>query len=611
MSRTCLYAAALLLALAGCGGDDDDSATPGNGGGSGGSQAGSGGANAGNGGSGGGGSGSGGSSGLPSYPTDGSQTTSTKLDLLFVVDNSISMADKQTVLALSIPHLLRELVAGSADRAPVQDLHVGVITSSLGGHGGADVCSSPTTNDRAQLLPTLARLPGMTSYQGLGFHKYAPADANAMSDVEQLSSSVVALMQAAGETGCGYEATLEAAYRFLVDPAPPLDVTNNGSVTVTNGIDSTLLAQRAAFLRPDSAVQVVFLSDENDCSIRDSSVGWVLATTTGQMLPRATAACAGDPNAACCSSCGSPDVAGCTPHAEDPNCQLGPLTPTEDVPNLRCFGQKRRYGIDLLHPISRYAVGFSEPMICPSSSFGDADCQCRLAALNGGSCVAGAAEPNPLFAGGRHPSLVSVAAIVGVPWQDLAVDPSDAVNTDLLDASALSAMGRWNAIAGVPELSQEPSDPYMRESVEPRSGTNPVTGAAIASDAAAPSPINGHDRVLTTKDDLQYACTFELPEVRDCLTVGESSVCDCSAGQLSGDPQDPVCLPPGGTSYGNLQYYAKAYPGLRTLALARYLDTRAVVGSICSSNVTDQTQPNYAHHQSVRAILARLGDVLE
>ena len=68
-----------------------------------------------------------------------------------------------------------------------------------------------------------------------------------------------------GEFGCGYEMPLEAMNRFLVDPVPyqSLLQTNDGQMPV--GIDQVVLDQRAAFLRPDSIVGVVLLSDENDC----------------------------------------------------------------------------------------------------------------------------------------------------------------------------------------------------------------------------------------------------------------------------------------------------------------------------------------------------------
>lgn len=85
-----------------------------------------------------------------------------KIDLLFDIDNSASMDDKQEYLAQAVPDLLRRLVTpdcvdsggnptgvvadangncsiGTIEFAPVHDLHIGIVTSSLGPRLG-DAC---------------------------------------------------------------------------------------------------------------------------------------------------------------------------------------------------------------------------------------------------------------------------------------------------------------------------------------------------------------------------------------------------------------------------------------------------------------------------------------
>ncbi len=125
--------AALALFVVGCGGSTNDNSGPGGNGGSG------------NGGLGGGGTGGSGGTGgkvVVPQPTD-------KADVLVMVDNSISMADKQVVLAEALPALVSALTTPPVDGsgkplyAPVKDIHFGVITSSLGGHG-ADICGDGT-----------------------------------------------------------------------------------------------------------------------------------------------------------------------------------------------------------------------------------------------------------------------------------------------------------------------------------------------------------------------------------------------------------------------------------------------------------------------------------
>src|SRR5687767_5570745 len=87
-----------------------------------------------------------------------------KIDLLFMIDNSRSMADKQVTLSQAVPALVRRLVTppcigdggmplgmvvdaegrcaqGRPEFRPIRDIHVGVITSSLGAHGG-ELCVS-------------------------------------------------------------------------------------------------------------------------------------------------------------------------------------------------------------------------------------------------------------------------------------------------------------------------------------------------------------------------------------------------------------------------------------------------------------------------------------
>lgn len=73
-------------------------------------------------------------------PTDAGGTPLT-LDLLFVVDNSGSMAEEQRALAEQFPVMVRSLATGDLDDdgrpdvQPVGDLRVGVITTNLGAGG--------------------------------------------------------------------------------------------------------------------------------------------------------------------------------------------------------------------------------------------------------------------------------------------------------------------------------------------------------------------------------------------------------------------------------------------------------------------------------------------
>jgi len=608
----------LTLAAAGCGGSSSGGTAAGG-------AAGVGGGGVGGGGTGGGGvGGTGGTGGGPIQPTD-------KVDLLLMVDNSISMGDKQALLAESVPRLVQKLVSPGGAAKPVTDLHIGVITSSLGGHG-ADTCAdtspnfNPSQNDKAHLLPSVRS--GLASHQSLGFLWWDPGNkGGGETDFSALSTQFSAHVQAAGESGCGFEASLESWYRFLVDPTPPDKVTVSSNVAQKEGVDSVVLQQRKDFLRPDSALVIMMLTDENDCSTIDGGVHWIAgqlanANNTAFHLPRATTACATDPNSTCCRSCASSEAAppaGCSALGSDPECQKGALGDVEDHPNLRCFDQKRRFGLEFLYPTRKYAEALTQPTLCP---------EWTSSGLTGPvGCAASARVQNPLFASGRDPRLVFLVGIVGVPWQDLATDSTlaDPTALALLSASEIAAKGRWGWLT--PEcaemvdpselpnplpickrhnLSDSPDDPFMIESITPRTGTNPATGEATAPTSAGQlaSSINGHER-STNNSDLQYACVFELKTPRDCSTV--SFGCDCSGGS-SGD--NPLCQDASG-QYGQLQYFAKGFPGTRQLQVLRDLGDQAVVASICPKDTATPTASAYGYNAAMDALAARLAPVLK
>jgi hypothetical protein len=544
---------------------------------------------------------------------------SDKLDLLLVIDNSISMADKQALLAAALPGFLAQLVnpclsigVPAADceldaelDPPVTDLHVGVITTSLGTQGGA-LCSpestefNPTQNDRAHLLPAVREeLTGADDFAAL---KVEPE--TELEDYEAFVEEVVATLNAAGETGCGFEAPLEAWYRFLIDPEPSLEVMLDGQTSRPSGVDSRVLQHRSAFLRPDSNVAIVMLSDENDCSIIDAGIGWLTAHP-GQLgvtfnMPRPTSTCAANPASECCRSCAlveesPPD--GCLPLGEDPACEGGAPAPVlgnlEDPLNLRCFEQKRRFGFDLLYPTSRYVGALTSPVV---------------RGRNGRSVRNPLFEPSDGVA--RRPENVVLGALVGVPWQNVASEESiDGGELRFLTASELTSEGRWQLFTRS-SLNDAPNDPFMIESVEPRSGTNPLTGDAIVS-ASSENPsanaINGHESVPLpgSFDALQSACTFPLPEPRDCSANSGAEVCECFEEELV--TNRAVCQPPEGGAPSTTQYGAGAYPSLRQLEVLREIGNSAVVTSACPRDV-EMTTSTSGYAPALRAIGERIGD---
>ena len=507
-------------------------------------------------------------------------TTSAKVDLLLVVDNSASMGDKAQALSASIGTLLRKV-------APGRDVHVGVISSSLGTFGG-DVCPNEGAANGLAHLRTVGVNGAEVAAAAGGFLRYGGA-----SNIEALVTDTQALVQGVGQNGCGLEAQLETAYRFLVQPDPwqevKIDSSNQAQLT---GTDDTLLAQRKAFLRPDSLVAVVMLTDEDDSSSDPLSVGgqgWAFGsnqfpgstvfradgkTTTA---PRAASACQTNPASADCTSCGfaatcDASDAACQKLKADPECQKngGYYGPNEDQLNVRFQRMKERYGIDPQYPIARYTDGFTKQR-APNRA-GE---HVEIARAGGrgrdiGPYVGNASCTNPLFAaslpasaseelcklpqGPRGKELVVFALLGGLP------------------PSLASSNPDWTKILGnnPDAFDYGGIDPHMVQSTVPRAGLVPPsqTPGDNGSD-----PVNGREW-LTNDDDLQFACTFALAAPRTCASSDPS--CDC-AQMPSRNP--PLC----GTTSGQ-QTRGKAYPTVRELRVAKALGDRGVVGSVCAAD---------------------------
>jgi hypothetical protein len=601
--------------------------------------------------------GAGGSAGEPPSPP---RVTPDKLDLLLMIDNSISMSDKQEILRSAVPDLMNRLVnpicldvAGDDFPAPaaggdcpsgqhrqfvpIADMHVGLVSSSLGDIGANVACpgdgaprSVPDRADMGHLIGSLPRGQG-TGVNGSGFLEWHVGD-----DLEQFNASFQRMVGSVGENGCGWEASLEAWYRFLIDPSPQQGYTRvacDASATTTdclapaldaNGqplLDQELLAQRAAFLRPDSLVAVVMLTDENDCSLEPAGTNWlVVAIDKVETMFRGTSACDADPNDKCCRSCAAEAADGCP---ADPICDAdvaagapaNRLPPAADGRNLRCFEQKRRFGYDFLYPTERYVHALSERQLCLEQPD-----------LSAQRCP-GQLQPNPLFAGGRTPNQVLLAGIVGVPWQ--AISSSTGSNGQPLSnpdrqlrfkSSRELSDADWRRIAGSPGTAWQPASDGTPEigAIPPAPPNEPTMLESSASrpNVRVGNPINGRDYDTAAAnnggvpDDLEYACIFPLPTPRDCTQRDPASgePCDCYQGSLD----RPLCeVTPGSGTPGTTQYWAKAYPGLRQLQVMRGLGQSSAVASICARNTTDPSRPDFGYRPAMTAIIEGLQPQLD
>jgi hypothetical protein len=164
---------------------------------------------------------------------------------------------------------------------------------------------------------------------------------------------------------------------------------------------------------------------------------------------------------------------------------------------------------------------------------------------------------------------------------------------------------QWDKVIGDPENFVDPADPFMIESINPRSGSNPFSGDSIGA-AGTTNAINGHERSISagssTGGDLQYTCVFDLPTARDC----SADFCDCD------DANNPLCQNPvTGASDSTRQYRAKAYPGIRQLSVIRGLGTQGVAASICAKDTSDVASAIFGYRPAVITMQDRLAKSLQ
>jgi hypothetical protein len=565
-----------------------------------------------------------GAGGAPATATSVALPRPERVDLLFMLDNSRSMDVKHQLFADAAHELVRRLrtpdcvddvgvhsverdasgacLSGQSEFEAATDLHVAVITSSLGDGGDNQICRNPEETDMGRVMGSTTR-GAVASMNTSGFLEWRTGG-----DASVFDRDLESMITAVGQVGCGFEASLEAWFRFLIDPEPYASLTRvacNGGGTGTDCvapardeagqklIDTVLLEQRAAFLRPDSLVMVVSLSDENDCSIRVGGQSWLLSSYT-TAATRAASVCASDPNSECCYACGSVVPDGC---AADPICDTEPrLTQSEDNINLRCFEQKQRFGVSFLYPTERYVRALSAPRLCLlQPSLDPANCP-------------GEVIDNPLFAHGRPQQYVTYTSIIGVPTGRIAGDAlGEPVRFQTL--AKLQAQD-WDQLLGKPHASPPvlPGDPFMRESTSARAGIDP--GNAI----------NGREydthQDETGNDggprDLEYACIFPLPQAINCALRDRNAnePCDC----YDGVNDSPLCeASPGASSPGEMQYFGKAYPGLRHLEVLQGLSrsgATVTLGSICAANTSRATEPSFGYRPSVQSLLESVQPLL-
>lgn len=197
-----------------------------------------------------------------------------KVDMLFMVDNSGSMEQEQTSLATNFPRMVRALVTGDRDGDPstmddqfpaVKDLHVGVVTSDMGTANTAiQTCNLQPFGEDGVLRTRSSGGEGCAaSYPAfLSFVPNEDGNDTATNKTPDQFAADFACVAKVGITGCGFEQQLEASLKALTPQSSLIrffgDTTGQGD-RANNG-----------FLRADSLIAVVLVTDEEDCSFADS-----------------------------------------------------------------------------------------------------------------------------------------------------------------------------------------------------------------------------------------------------------------------------------------------------------------------------------------------------
>ena len=179
------------------------------------------------------------------------------IDVLFVIDNSASTADKQTIFATNFPKFVAALDAFPSGRP---NLHIGVIdtTVDVGVQGYGPSCPSPDPGDNG-LLQHTARVAGCAAPTGNFLSDVKDSNGTRVTNYTGTLDKALSCIAQVGTSGCGFEAQLEAMKRAL-----------DGSRIENSG-----------FIRKGAYLAVIFLTDEDDASVKDNAVFSLPDTTVG------------------------------------------------------------------------------------------------------------------------------------------------------------------------------------------------------------------------------------------------------------------------------------------------------------------------------------------
>jgi hypothetical protein len=198
-----------------------------------------------------------------------------RLDVLFVVDNSNSMAEEQARFVAGLPRFVGGLASGDrdgdgvADFTPPESVHLAVVTTDMGSAGfDVPTCRDGTFGARfGDDGVLISRARSSMAGCATSYPSFLEFGAGASTSAVVADLACVATV---GTAGCGFEQQLEAMLK-AVSPSSPQAWTAPDYVPPTffGGTSGHGSDENAGFLRDDSALAIVILTDDDDASVRD------------------------------------------------------------------------------------------------------------------------------------------------------------------------------------------------------------------------------------------------------------------------------------------------------------------------------------------------------
>jgi hypothetical protein len=165
------------------------------------------------------------------------------VDVLFMIDDSLGMGIEQRQLVGAFQSYLDALAPLAA---PLPNLHLGIVSSSMGAGRETSIEVCPPGGDLGQLQ---TKPLGFTCTSGTlneGEHFFANIDG--VPNYTGTLANAFGCYARLGDGGCAFEHQFESVLRALGADGAPAPATNAG------------------FLRPHALLQVVLFTDEDDCS---------------------------------------------------------------------------------------------------------------------------------------------------------------------------------------------------------------------------------------------------------------------------------------------------------------------------------------------------------